>query len=322
MKIYEPSLDRQKMKRTKEVFALLFNARRDIDLRDEAVHQFMKGTIDFHIHAMPDASSNRVYDEENIALRACEAGMRAVVFKSHSFPSSSRVPLIQKTVNDWAEAHKKKSIDVFGGVTLNYSVGGLNPDAVKTSAQLGGKFVWTPSIDSAHHYRVLGKKGGIEVITEKGKVVPALQDIFKIIRDKRLILGISHHSVQERFILIKEARKVGIKKIVINHPLGEINKATPQQIKEMARMGAFVLVTYVTSIPNLYDPEANPLEMIEVFRLVGFDRIIGGTELTQLGNPHPVDGLRLFLKILLLLRVSENDVRKMFIKVPSQLLYR
>jgi hypothetical protein len=322
MEIYEPSLDKKNLEKTRKGFKMLFHARKDLDLGDEVIENLMQGLIDFHIHAAPDTASNRIYDEEDIAIRACEAGMKAVVFKCHSTPSSARAQLIQKNVNKWAKANGKQPVDIFSGVVLNYSVGGLNVEAVNTSAQLGGKFVWTPSKDSAHHHRVMGKEGGIEVLTDKDKVVPALRDIFEVIREQGLILGLSHHTVRERFILIEEARKCGIQKIVVNHPLGEINRATPEQILQMAEMGAFIGVTYVTSIPNLYSTEASREDMLEVFKLVGFDRIVGGTELTQAGNPHPVDGFKLWLRILLFLGVREEEVRKMFDKTPSLLLYQ
>lgn len=321
MEIYEPSLDKKHLEKTQKGFKMLFHARKDMNLSDEVIENLMQGLIDFHIHAAPDTASDRIYDEEDVALRACEAGMKAVVFKCHSTPSSARTLLIQQSVNKWANANGKRPTDVFGGVALNYSVGGLNVEAVNASLQLGGKFVWTPSKDSAHHYRVMGKQGGIEVLTEKGKVVPALQDVFEVIREHGLILGLSHHSVQERFILIKEARKAGIEKIVINHPLGEINRATPEQISQMAEMGAFIGVTYVTSIPNLYSTQASSEDMLKVFKLVGFDKIVGGSELTQIGNPHPTDGFKLFLRVLLFLGVQEDEVRKMFDKTPSSLLY-
>ena len=321
MEIYEPSLDRKKQSGTKGIFNLLFSSRSDIDFNDDIIEKLMQGMIDFHIHAAPDASSKRIYYEEEIAIRACEAGMKAVVFKCHSFPSAARTSLIQQNVDNWAKSNGKNPIEIFGGVALNNSIGGLNPHAVLTSLKLGGKFVWTPSVDASHHYRVLGKKGGIEVVTEEGNVVPALREIFEIIRDNGMILGLSHHSVQERFILIEEAKRMGIKKIVINHPLGDINKATPEQIGQMVDMGAYILVTYVTSIPNFYCAEANPSEMMEVFQRVGFNKIVGGTELTQIGNPHPTEGFKLFLKILLLLGVKEEDLRNMFATIPSRLLY-
>jgi hypothetical protein len=283
----------------------------------------MRGMIDFHIHGGPDALSNRVYSEEDIAVEACKAGLKAIVFKSHAVPSFARTALVGKYVALWAATHGQPHPcpDIFGGVALNHSVGGLNPAMVQTSIDLKGKFVWTPSVNASHHHRVMGKGGGIDVIDSKGKVAPELLAIFDLIRDHRLILSLSHQSVHERLILIEAAREKGIERIVVNHPLGDINKATPEQIAQMAAMGAHILVTYVTSIPNMYCPQASPADMLKVFELVGFDRIVGGTELSQLGNPTPIVGLACFLRLLLALGVSESNLRKMFIDTPSRLLY-
>ena len=322
--IYEPSLDKAKRGEkdgTKEVFGRLFSGRGKLDLSDRFIDDLLRGMIDFHIHAAPCAISERIYDEENVALRACQAGMKAVVFKCHSTPSSGRKLFIEKSVQAWAQANGQEPLDVFAGVALNSPVGGLNPDAVQTSLKLGGKFVWTPSVDAAHHRRVLGKPGGIEVITEDGQVMPALKEIFEMVRNEGAVLGLSHHSVKERFLLIEEARKFGIEKIVVNHPLGEINKATPQQIQQMAEMGAYIMISYVTSVPNFWCPSASVGETLEVMKRVGFDRIVGASELTQIGSPHPTEGIKLFLKILLFLGVSEEELKTMFIKTSSKILY-
>src|SRR5215471_4319980 len=39
-------------------------------------------------------------------------------------------------------------VQAFGGLTLNNSVGGLNPIAVDIAGRLGNKVVWLPTVDS------------------------------------------------------------------------------------------------------------------------------------------------------------------------------
>ena len=90
------------------------------------VWRLLEGSIDVHVHGGPDAYNTRVYDEYELAVQACNLGMKAVVFKCHSAPSVRSSYIVQKLVNRWAEDHGKEKIDIFGGVVLNYSVGGLN----------------------------------------------------------------------------------------------------------------------------------------------------------------------------------------------------
>lgn len=320
--IFEPALEKESMERTRKEFNLLFDLcpKDKTIFKEEYISELMQGLIDFHIHAGPESGSNRVYDDDQIALDACKAGLKAIVLKSHSIPSVARASLVKKITDKWAQENGKKPLDVFGGVVLNYPAGGLNPAAVKVCIDLGGKFVWTPSVHSSHHFKMLGKSGGIDVLDENGKVVPELLNIFEIIRDNNLILGLSHHTVYERFVMIETAVKMGLKKIVVNHPLGAINNALPEQIAQMAEMGAHIGVTFATSVANLYTP-GNMEGTMKVLKLVGFDKVVGGSEMSQLGTPPPVVGMECFLRTLLAFGVSADNIKKMFDTTPSKLLY-
>ena len=53
----------------------------------ERVWKLMDGAIDVHIHPGPDAYNARVYDKLEIAIQACQVGMKTVVCKGHSMPA-------------------------------------------------------------------------------------------------------------------------------------------------------------------------------------------------------------------------------------------
>ncbi len=280
--IKEPSLEENRLLQTREEFSLLFDhAPKDRAIfKDEAISARLQGLIDFHIHAGPESGSNRVYDDDQIAIEASRQGLKAIVYKSHSIPSFVRAPLVKKYADKWAEENSKKPIDVFGGVVLNYPAGGLNPAIVKVCIDLGGKLVWLPSVNASHYCAVMGRTGGIEVLDENGEVLPELLAIFEMIRDGNLILVLSHQSVYERFVLIKKAREMGLKKIVLSHPLGSVNRADPEQIAQMVEMGAYADVTYNTSFPNLYQ-KGDIKGTLKLFELIGFDKR-RGSECSQL----------------------------------------
>ena len=320
--IFEPSLEDNFLHGTREEFNLLFhNSPKDkLIFKKDSISELLQGLIDFHIHPGPESGSNRVYDDDEIALEAAKQGLKAIVFKCHSAPSYIRASLIQKSINKWAEENGKKPLDVVGGVVLNYAVGGLNPRAVEVCADLGGRLVWLPSINASHYYAVMGKEGGIEVLDDKGEVVPELLSVMEVVRDNNLILVLAHQSVYERFVVIKKAKEMGVKKILISHPLGTVNRATPEQIKEMVDMGAYAAVTYNTSFPNLYQ-RGNIPGTLKLFELAGFDKLVGGSECSQLGTSSPAAGMELFLRTLLLLGISKENIRTMLDKTPSKLLY-
>jgi hypothetical protein len=86
--------------------------------------------------------------------QAAAAGMEALVFKSHCESTVARAFYVNQVV---------PNIKLFGGIALNSYVGGLNPSAVEATLVAGGKEVWMPGIDSAHHVEVFGRAGSYEI---------------------------------------------------------------------------------------------------------------------------------------------------------------
>ena len=77
-------------------------SRKNFTIRKEMVDGLMQGAVDLHVHAWPCAYVARQFSEIEIGRRATDAGMRAVVFKCHSTPSSGRAPLVQEAVDEYA----------------------------------------------------------------------------------------------------------------------------------------------------------------------------------------------------------------------------
>ena len=292
-------------------------------ITEENVAQVMKGAIDIHVHGYPEALVDTGWDFAEIAKRAYDANMRAIVCKSMYSDTAPMAYFVQQIIDDYAENHTTTSpheFSVFGGIVLNYSVGGLNPMAAKTSAKLGAKIVWLPSHNSAHHKKVLGTQGGIEVITENGKVVRELQEIFKIIADNDMILDTCHTSTTERMVIIEEAKKFGVKKILITHPQWSVNRASPDQQVEMVKLGAYIGLYLYSAIPHFNNPTCDRTEFLEIIKKVGADKIVLATDFGSMLNPHPVEGMELYIRLLMTLGIDKESVDIMLKKNPAWLL--
>src|ERR1051326_3125068 len=108
--------------------------------------QTLAGVIDFHVHAAPD-SVPRSIDALALARLAKSKGMRGLVLKNHYEPTASLAWLVRKVV---------PGIEIFGGIDLNRSVGGINPAAVeRMTMMLGGwgRVVWMPTFDAENQVR-------------------------------------------------------------------------------------------------------------------------------------------------------------------------
>ncbi|HEY7391217.1 MAG TPA: DUF6282 family protein, partial [Bryobacteraceae bacterium] len=112
--------------------------------------QTLTGAIDMHAHSAPDGTPRSI-DAIDLARLAKTRGMRALVLKNHYEPTASLAFVVRKEV---------PGIEVFGGISLDLTVGGVNPAAVEwmTKVQGGyGKVVWLPTFDSEHQVTSSGQ---------------------------------------------------------------------------------------------------------------------------------------------------------------------
>lgn len=111
-----------------------------------AQEKLLAGTIDIHVHAAPD-STPRSIDASDLARLGKAQGMRGLVLKNHYEPTASLAYIVRKEV---------PGIEIFGGIDLNLSVGGMNPTAVEHMAAINGgygRFVWMGTFDSENQVR-------------------------------------------------------------------------------------------------------------------------------------------------------------------------
>jgi len=284
----------------------------------DRVKKLMEGAIDNHVHSAPDPYMARIGDQIDLAIDACQAGMGGILFgEPHQIPSSFLQAQTQKVVNQWADEHGKRRIDVFGGVNLNYAVGGLNPAAVIASARLGGKIVWPPAVDSRHYHKLLGVPGGIDVLDENDNVVPAMKEILGLIAEGDLVLNMSCLGVKDVFYLIDEAKKIGVKRMNVVHPNQPTSLMTVEQRKIAADKGASIELTCVDFLP----PNFSWDDFMETYKLVGPDKIICGSDNGEFDFYTPVVAFRAYITGMLTHGIPDKDVEKMVKTNARRLLY-
>jgi len=265
-----------------------------------------------HVHHAPDAHIRRRVDALQAALQAEEAGMRAIVLKSHDYPTAPLAYIVRQHV---------RNLTVFGSITLDFAMGGLNPSAVETSARLGAKVVWMPTFSSANDRQRRGIDGeGIRILDEKGKIVPTVQQILDIVKSHDMVLATGHISAVEAFALVDDAKQKGLAKIVITHPLETGVGATLsiEEQQQMAEKGAFIEHCFLSTMP-LAD-RLDPMKIVEAVRAVGAERCILTTDLGQEWNPPPAEGMRMMVATLLRCRLSTEEIELMIKINPAKLL--
>ena len=288
--------------------------------------ELMRGVIDLHVHATPDVFE-RPYDESELARQARDVGYRAVLFKSHAVINADRMYYVRKLV---------PGIDVFGGVVLNYTVGGINPKAVEAALCWNAKEVWMPNMHAKNHIEVEGVasypqlKGltkkrrnikeikGIYILNSDGQVIPEVYEVLDLIADADVILGTCHLSLVETFALVKVARERGVKKILVTHPEWEVTDFSTEDQVKLADMGAIMEHCFVPLLPS--DRRYDPKLMAESIKKVGAERCVMATDLGQYYNTHPIEGMRQFMHIMMDCGISKKEIEIMTKYKPAQLL--
>jgi hypothetical protein len=276
--------------------------------KNERMWSLLRGSYDVHVHSGPSSTTERLMDELDLAIHGCYVGQGGIVFKNHDSPSTRSAKIVQKVVDQWAEEHNKKKIEIFGGVVLNYTVGGLNPDAIISAYRLGGKYVWLPNLDANHHRRVVGQGEGqgIDVIDEKDRLVPKMKEVLEILAETDMVLGVGHQSTKERMIIVKEAVKMGCKRIEVNHVNYPLVWLTPEQCKMFADMGAYIGVYAMEQgVDYVID------DVVAIYKAVGPEKIVLASDCGHIENPYPLDGLRRLILAFLLKEVPDAHVKMM-----------
>ncbi len=249
----------------------------------------LEGFIDTHVHTAPDIKP-RILNDIEAAKEAKREKMHAIVIKSHVEFTAGRAKI----------AEEISKFKVIGGICLNSSIGGLNAEAVKVTAELGGKIVWFPTISAPD----------INVNHEN------TEDILNIISGNDLILATGHLKPDEIFNLLDYAKSAGIKKIIVNHPLTSVVGASIDEQKEMSK-DAYLEHCFVACMEK--HDNLDPHIMADAIKEVGAKRCIMATDFGQAHNSKPVEGMKMFIGSMLEYGIKKSDINKMCIDNPFNL---
>lgn len=278
--------------------------------------ELLVGAVDTHVHSAPDVVE-RSMDDVEVARAAREAGMRAIVLKSHHTATGDRAQLATRHID---------KVEVLGGIALDEAVGGLNPAAVEASARLGGVVVWLPTTTSSTFLRWIGRevvdhpfgqaRRGVHVLADDGSALPELFDVLEVVAELGLILATGHLDGLEIAVVVAEARRRGIERIVVTHPEHPYVALPHDAQRELAAQGVVFERCYLAF------PEQRGIAepVAEAMAAVGSDSTILATDFGQATNPSPVEGYAAFLAELLELGVPEAAVRRASADNPARLL--
>ncbi len=294
----------------------------------DAAWQAIEGGYDLQVHVAPDVISRRI-DDLDLAKEFLAHKLKGFVLKSHYAPTYERAKVVTKA---------SPGITAFGAITLNHSVGGLNPVAIEIAGRSGNKIVWMPTVDAANE--TAGRSDGptdklpfwakiqrelsatgispppLTVLADDGKLTEPARRCLELIGKHEMILATGHLSKKEIHALVKTGKEMGLKRILVTHAEFPSQNLTSAEQVELADLGASIEHCFTT----MYTNKAPWDTYFESVRKVGPERVVLSTDLGQTINPPVAEGFAMFAQKMLEAGFRAADVRRMTVTNPTALV--
>lgn len=247
--------------------------------------------FDLHVHTAPDVVA-RLGDDRQTLLWYEEAGYSGCVLKGHYDATMGRA----------AAASQGLSLRAFGGQALNQHVGGINPAAAAAALAMGARVIWMPTTD-AHTQEAAG-------LPRLCKQEPRLENttyaippvdwsaeerarrVAELVAEADAVLATGHLSTAEVAWLLPEARRAGVRRLLLTHPSYTVPAMSAVEARDLTGDGCYAEVTAV----QLLDQPGCDAERLAAFvTSVGCDRIVLSSDTGQAHNPRPPEALEMLI---------------------------
>lgn len=270
----------------------------------------LDGAWDIHVHASPCVSPRKMTALE-LGEKAQKFSMGGLVLKSHHGSTSELASVIN---------HLFPKLAVYGGVTLNRTIGGLNPLAVEASFNVGGRLVWLPTKDGVGHEKISQSPQPQAIsILEDGKVNTATREVIALVAENDGVLGTGHIGREEILILHKYLSKnVPQLRLLINHSLFLTPDLGLSDIELLINSNTYFECCYLT-VSHLFSFKSAQQVATIIQRVPGAQWIIA-SDSGQPSNLDPVDALHDFHLQLIQQGLSRQQLVLASAIIPERLL--
>jgi len=275
----------------------------------------LTGVIDIHVHSDPD-SMPRSIDAIDLAKLAKQRGMRALVLKNHYESTAALAYIVRKEV---------PGIEIFGGIDLNRSVGGVNPAAIERMVLMKGgwgKVVWMPTFDNENQVKASKENRPFVSISKNGQLLPEVQEVIRLAAKNQFTLETGHSSAADGLLIVHAARQAGVQHVVVTHAMSDPVRMTIPQMQQAAGEGAYIEFVYGATLPaNNGAPALLSIsDYAKAIRAVGPRSCILSSDLGQPGRPLHPDGMAKFFEALRKQGISQADIDVMSKTNPARAL--
>lgn len=283
--------------------------------------------IDLHVHVGPEIIPRRF---TVASLQRYEEGKIAMIgVKNHFFPTIAMSGDALST-----------GPSIIYSVVLNNYLGGLNAKIIRASAELSKNplIVWFPTIHSCcglagqefeipkewidpgqlTHLKLQPTKNIIplSILDTQGNFLPETLEVLLTIKEYDCILASGHLPWQETILLVERAVEMGITRIILTHPIYQKIQMPLLVQQRLAAQGARIEVCF-----SMYAIDGIPMkDLAEQIRIVGAEHCILSSDVGQQFSKSPSEALVGFCELLSQEGVTDEELEKMLIINPKQLV--
>jgi predicted metal-dependent phosphotriesterase family hydrolase len=142
--------------------------------------------------------------------------------------------------------------------------------------------------------------------------------VIAVIAKRGLVLATGHVSADEGLMLLREAKRQGVRSMVVTHGMNAPILMTVVQMQEAAALGAFI--EFVGGSMRLANAPATVAGFADAIRKIGPQFCILSSDLGQKGNPLPADGFAEFIAALQARGFTDAELGRMTKQNPATLL--
>ncbi|MFC3125504.1 DUF6282 family protein [Pseudoroseomonas globiformis] len=289
--------------------------------------ELLQGAVDLHHHGFPEftfAHPTRHDDAEELRM-ADAAGMAGIVMKSHFFPTTAMC---------WRLNRLGLRAQAFASITMNPCAGGFLPIAVEAAARQGARALFMPTWGAAadqrrggfsHHLtefleqaRGLDPERGLTATDASGRVRPEVTECLAIAAEFDMMVATGHISPHESLAVVTEAKRLGVREVMFQHPDSRSIGATRDDIRQIAEAGGtieFCAIGFTPAFQRLPMPEC-----LDIIREIGAERVVLTTDCFFGWMPPAPELLRMTLGSMLHHGLSDVDAARLVRDNPRRLL--
>jgi hypothetical protein len=271
----------------------------------------LRGAIDIHVHSDPD-NVPRSIDGLDAAVQARDRGMRGIVLKNHYDPTAGLAFLARK---------QTPGLEVFGGVDLNLTVGGMNAAAVDHLTQVAGgwgRIVWMSTFDAENQVRYSKESRPFVSVARNGVLLPETKSVIAAIARHNLVLATGHTSAGEALLMLQEGRRQGVRHMVVTHAMNAPIEMSLDGMRAAVKEGAFI--EFVGGSLTEAAAAARLDRYAAAMREIGPESCIASSDLGQKNNPVPTLGFAAFVRELRKRGLTPKDTDRMTKENPARYL--